>query len=734
MRFRILLACHLASVLPLQSQHYLNTDIVVLNSQGKNFVFPWAGGLNNPQFSSGDLNNDGQDDLMIFDRSVNKVLTFINHGTPGTVDYRFAPEYEEGFPMMTDWALLQDYNCDQIPDLWCFTRGPMSDPGFGIQVYQGYYDANDRIQFFNVDSLLKYPVNNIEVNLFVSPVDIPALTDVTNDGDIDILTFQISGGFVMYFENQSQELGKGCDTLIYLLKENCWGNFYESGFNKTIYLNVPCPFMPGNPPAEASVRLHAGSASLAWDNTGDGIKEFLTGDISFSSLAYLVNCGTLEKANMCAQDTLFPEYNIPVDVEWFPAPFLVDVNNDGLRDLLVAPNAAGGSENYFCSLLYINNGQPGVADFAFASDTFLVSDMIDMGEGAHGVLFDANADGLLDVIVGNRGYFRPDLPQIYRGQLAYYQNIGTAGEPTFQLITKDYAGVGALNVTGICPTFGDLDGDGDADMLLGKEDGTLLYFQNKAASGQAAMFVFTTAFYGGIDVGNFSTPQLVDVNRDELLDLLIGEESGNINYYENNGTPSQPNFVLKTNLFGGVKVNLPGYLSGFSVPYLFDHNDGLGYRLLVGGDRGTLMYYSNIDGNLSGLFTLEDSMYSKIYVGRRSTVSGGDLNGDGKVELIVGNYRGGLTYWDSKEPVGIPTAMPAISGYPNPARDVYIVPDLGFPSDYVLMDLTGKVVQAGAILEKPFRLPVRALPSGVYVLSILHSQQQWVGKLVVAQD
>jgi hypothetical protein len=40
-------------------------------------------------------------------------------------------------------------------------------------------------------------------------VDIPAVVDVNGDGDKDILRFSKPGGYVMYFENLSEETGHG---------------------------------------------------------------------------------------------------------------------------------------------------------------------------------------------------------------------------------------------------------------------------------------------------------------------------------------------------------------------------------------------------------------------------------------------------------------------------------------------------------------------------------------------
>src|ERR1043166_8725794 len=59
---------------------------------------PWAGGINFPLFSEIDLNGDGVHDLFMVDRVNNRVSTFINDGTPGTLAWHDAPEYISHFP------------------------------------------------------------------------------------------------------------------------------------------------------------------------------------------------------------------------------------------------------------------------------------------------------------------------------------------------------------------------------------------------------------------------------------------------------------------------------------------------------------------------------------------------------------------------------------------------------------------------------------------------------------
>src|SRR4051812_40983526 len=73
---------------------YISKVKVTENSVEKPLA--WCGGLNNPQFSMADLNHDGLQDLVIYEPSdlTPRVLkTFLNKGTAGNPDYRYAPEY-----------------------------------------------------------------------------------------------------------------------------------------------------------------------------------------------------------------------------------------------------------------------------------------------------------------------------------------------------------------------------------------------------------------------------------------------------------------------------------------------------------------------------------------------------------------------------------------------------------------------------------------------------------------
>ena len=73
-----------------------------LTENGKTYAMPWAGGMNLPQFSEVDLNNDGIMDLVSYDREGDVASTFINGGTAGLVDYDYAKELEKRFVSRDD--------------------------------------------------------------------------------------------------------------------------------------------------------------------------------------------------------------------------------------------------------------------------------------------------------------------------------------------------------------------------------------------------------------------------------------------------------------------------------------------------------------------------------------------------------------------------------------------------------------------------------------------------------
>ena len=714
-----------------QLSFFRDSSVIVLNASGDTLKNPWAGGFNSVQFSEIDLNLDGIKDLVVFDRTGDRISTYINSGTPNKVTYTHAPYYKQFFPKMIFWMLLRDYNCDGKMDIFTYYSG-------GVRIYKN--TSSSTLSFTLADSILlsNYQPDSAPnfIPLYVSSADIPAIDDIDGDGDLDILTFSAAGSYVEYHKNLSIENYGTCDSLYYELRNKCWGFFKENPSNNSVTLHDTCLFNINNP----EKKQHNGSTLLTMDVDANNSKDLILGDIAFNNLILLYNTDVspnLDASNITSQDTLFPANNlstIPVDLFVYPAGYYLDVNNDNVKDLISSTNCYFGCKNSKNVWFYENNNADNNPDFNYISNSFLQDGMIEVGEGAHPTFFDYNADGLMDIIIGNYGEFNQSTPLNYVASLWLYQNVGTLTNPAFKLITTDYAGISSLNldIAGsqptlrLIPTFGDLDGDGDKDMIIGDYQGYLHYFNNTAGAGNPANFVLSQAQYFGIDIGNYAAPQLIDLNKDMLLDLVIGRRDGYFSYYQNTGTTTVPNFTWITDSLGHVNTKRSYEFNGNSIPFVYD--DGGSYKMLAGASNGYIYQFGNIDGNLTGTFS-KDSSFQNIWEGAYSAVNMGDVNNDGNLDLLIGNYSGGVAFYQGDFSTNISHITPHhnlndISIHPNPTHDIIYIDfadnDL-INSSIQIIDMLGKNVYYEKVNNNKINLSLKNLSEGIYILKFTNS-------------
>lgn len=723
------------------AQNYvLSTDIPVQVS-GQALTAAWAGGLTAPQLSAIDLDNDGRLDLVIFDRDGGWLLPFYNGGTVGEIDYTFAPAYMSIFPSaLREWTLLRDFDADGFVDI--FTAIPQVS---NVRVYRNTSSSTGGSLSFALytDTVQSnYPPL---LDLFSSKSDLPAIDDVDGDGDLDLLTFQLGGNRVEWHRNTSIETTSGLLGMDFAVQSRCFGHFEEDALGCEPSIGrIPCAAgQRMDLPQEEKTAAHAGSTILSLDLDSNGLKDLVIGDIGCSSLYALYNGGTAQIADFTSRELNFPANTTPANVLLFPAAFFIDLDNDGIKDLAAAPNKADQVEDQKSIAFFTNVGTNGLPEFNYERVGILQDQMIDVGTASMPTFLDHNGDGLQDLLVGGAG--RYDSLLGYHPLLALYENTGTGQQPAYELVSADYLQLrdhpAFTTATHLRPTAGDLDGDGDQDLLLGCADGTLYHFANTAPVGSPATFVLQTPNFAGIDVGLNSSPQLIDLDGDLDHDLLVGDHRGFVRYYRNDGSVSAPNYGLVTDSLGHVKVNnftgLPSS-NGYANPFACDYDHDLDLDLLVGGVDGEVQVYENLTLAPNATFQRVGDLFGRDF-GTNAAVAAATLD-SARLSFVVGDHRGGLTLWRDGGPVGMAPAhthvLPDVQLFPNPAHThvtFTIQGNSGAFNQYAIYDMLGRQHAFASFKTTTDTIDLTDLDAGFYVVVFSGRAGQCSRRLLVTR-
>ncbi len=699
-----------------QNFEEVNYPIIAFGEELQN---GFLGGLINPQFSNVDFDRDGILDLFVFDRNGNRVYTFLQEGEEGGSSFRHAPQYESDFPKLNFWTLMIDYDGDGVEDI--FTAPPERDES-SIAVYKGNI-ANgewsfERLTFDDPLDVLHYnavsPTTGeiVRERIFVAyNSDIPAIYDVDYDGDLDILSFESNGNYLIYYKNLAVENNLGLGHLSFELGDDCWGKFQENGSNDSIIVSIntnECANqIIGHEDLIATVR-HSGSSICAFDSDGDGDTDAIVGDIGSNNVVYLENGGNKDYAYVTQVNYNYPEPE-KVDQFLYPSTFFVDINNDGNRDLVTSVNTKEIGINKNHIWYYENTSTDQSPTFVLNSKNLLVEQTINIGRYTDPTFVDYNSDGLMDILVGSSGNVLSE--EFEEIGLYLFENTGTPTDPIFELIDTDYLGLSTLlNFNKrLSPTFGDLDSDGDLDLLIGDQYGRLGYMENIGGQGQQMEFDELVYPYFDIKVGINATPQIIDINKDGLMDMVVGEKNnnqsedpqavfGSLNYFQNIGTPSLAEFNNDQKAEPNTEILGHTYFPGdnSNAPYFYENNGEI--LLFTGSFSGNIRVFDNIL-NTQDSFRLESDSLGHINIGNNITISLCDIDNDNYLELLIGNARGGLDFYNTPYSIdGIntntsETNLEEITVYPNPAHDHFSIRTNESLSNITLFDLTGKVVK-----------------------------------------
>ncbi len=738
--------------------YYSNTP-KFLKSNNDTMQYPFVGGMNMPQFSNVDLNNDGIKDLVVFDRSMysvgHKLLTFVWKDNA----FYYDPQYESRFPEMTDWVKMLDENSDGKEEIFtniCREQYQLVDTSYipqvnGLRIFKNLSDSlgvkfkliydqvYDTGRYFWAGPGGSYPPAQVGI----TANDMTAIEDIDGDGDNDIIGFQSSALSItpFYYENftkNDQGIHYGHDSVVFVYRDDCWGFVSFDVFAGTNRFKLHQPKNAGCFTLYNKQQKHAGTTMTMIDLNGDGVKDLIYGDIGFTNLVSLTNSRKKNSKvyvdSIVSQDTLFPSNTVPFNFIMQPAVYYADINNDNKKDLLVSTNNPTGVKNANNVWVYTNSGTTAHPIFNYQGNNLMINnESIDLGARTTPVLIDIDNDGDKDLIVATNGDYAQT--QNNNDRLVLYKNISADPlKPVFTLSDTNFLMLSTPTpIINLHPTFGDLNGDGKEDLIIGDASGNLRYYTNQT-SGTNYSFLLQSSTFSNIQVKGYAAPQLVDLNKDGKLDLVIGNRLGFIQYFQNTGTTAVPQFsnVPTIDTLGKVKVNkvtlmAQGYSdtgqTAYATPIVCDLDNDGNYEMLVGCQAGYLYLYTGVNTTPGTVFSRSTLLYIndgytfvsdnsslntyKLNFGGRTSPFVGDLDGDSKPDIIMGNIRGGLNYFGSnkKSYISVGPSLqkvnPNIVLYPNPANETIHIATENMNENirYEVYDEIGKLTDKGEITK-----------------------------------
>ena len=285
-------------------------------------------------------------------------------------------------------------------------------------------------------------------------------------------------------------------------------------------------------------------------------------------------------------------------------------------------------------MFYENTGSAQSANHVLQSKDFLKT--LDVGNNSAPVFIDIDDDGDLDLFIGSLN--NPT------GSIHFLENIGTTSNPSFTYSDSSYFNI--LSDLVVSPAFGDLDNDGDFDLLIGKLNGMVEVYLNTGTS-TAPFFSNGTILLNNlgevIDVGSSSTPFFIDSDDDSDLDLVIGGFNGRLSLYENTGSAASYQFTLNSSYFGTLDVG------DNCTPFMIDYNKDGAYDLFSGNRNGEFFYFRNDGSNTEPVWTEVTNQFLPDAFGGNTFPCFVDIDNDTDSDLFLGNVKGGLYLYINSE-------------------------------------------------------------------------------------
>jgi Ca2+-binding RTX toxin-like protein len=260
------------------------------------------------------------------------------------------------------------------------------------------------------------------------------------------------------------------------------------------------------------------------------------------------------------------------------------------------------------------------------------------------------------------------------------------------------------------PAFTDLDRDKDLDLVVGKEDGTLIAFRHNSdgfytlmdgIDGRPAYPFF------GLDVGENISPFFVNLVGDDALDLVAGTGDGTIRVWER-GAIGYSELIGGANPFNGIDVG------NSAAPVLANVVGDVALDLVVGAEDGSVRVWQSTLAGFTEVIGGRNP-FSEVNTGNRSAPAFIDLDGDGRLDLVLGSLDGTLQGWRRN----IDCSYDMIAGVENTMGGVFTILnnpfaglDVGFNSTPTIIDLNNDGLPEIVVGNNEGKLQVFALVGG----------------------
>ena len=205
------------------------------------------------------------------------------------------------------------------------------------------------------------------------------------------------------------------------------------------------------------------------------------------------------------------------------------------------------------------------------------------------------------------------------------------------------------------PAVVDIDGDGDLDVFVGTVDGTIRFFKNESPAGTVTKFTELTGTdnpLGSVEKGAHAAPTFADVDGDGDFDMLMGNEAANTYFFENTGSGTNPVFTEQTtiedNPFYGFEGTGSIYGTGLAIPVFVDLDGDLDLDLIIGAtsinsdgtDLNAVRYFENTNGTFSPVN--DPAVSAPMQYESQVALTFADVDDDGDMDMFAGASGSGI--------------------------------------------------------------------------------------------